>query len=304
MVIGVVVLRLLGQGGAVTSVPAASRTPALAAVPVPDDPGAVVSVWCGVPGVVPAFARAEDVEHYGASMIKIAVMLALYAAAERGELDLDELVPVTDRFPSLSGGEFRADQGYDNDDEPWRLLGRPASLRWLCHRMIVSSSNLASNLLVQRLGLEAVNRECPPGMRVGRQIGDAVARAAGITNTTSAAAGAALLARVVRAALGESGTGREMLRTLGEDEHRDGIPAALPSGVWVGNKPGWVEGTRHDCAVVVGPGEPPYLLSVCTTGLSDERALDVIRRYAAASWQDRAQITAAASTVLSPGAAS
>lgn len=290
----------MGHGEFVTSEPAAA-TPALAAVPLPDRPGSVVSVWCGPTGAQPAFALAADAEHYGASMIKVAVLLAVYAAAEQGELDLDEPIPVTDRFPSLSGGEFRADQGYDNDDEPWRRVGRDASLRWLCGRMIVSSSNLASNLLIQRLGLDAVNLQCPPGMHIGRQIGDGAARAAGVTNTTSAAAGAALLARIVHAADAGSDAGREMLRTLGEDVHRDGIPAGLPSGVWVGNKPGWVDGTRHDCAVIAGPDAAPYLLSVCTTGLRDDEALALIRRFAAASWQDRDRI---ATPALCPGAPS
>lgn len=271
---------------------AARPTPALGAVPVPDDPGTVVSVWCGLPGAAPAFARAEDIEHYGASVIKLAVMLALYAS----DLDLDEPVLVGDRFASRLGGEFRADRDYDNDEQPWHRLGERVPLRWLCRRMIISSSNLASNVLVARLGLDAVDAQCPPGMTVGRQIGDTPARDAGITNTTTASAGAALLAEVVRADAAGSAAGREMMRTLAENEHREGIPAGLPAGMSVANKPGWVEGTRHDCAVVAGPGTPPYLLSVCTTGLPDVRALDVIRRLAAASWQDRAQITAAART--------
>jgi beta-lactamase class A len=78
-----------------------------------------------------------------------------------------------------------------------------------------------------------------------------------------------------------------MMRTLGHVVHRDGIPAALPRNVWVGNKPGWIAGTRHDCAVVAGPDTAPYVLAVCTTGLPDATALALIRRFAAASWQDR-----------------
>src|SRR5581483_7837322 len=117
MVIGLAFLHFMDHGEFVTSEPAAAP-PALAAVPLPDRPGSLVSVWCGPPGPRPAFALAADAEHYGASMIKIAVLLALYTAADEGELDLDEPVLVTDRFPSLIAGEFRADQGYDNDDEP------------------------------------------------------------------------------------------------------------------------------------------------------------------------------------------
>jgi len=69
----------------------------------------------------------------------------------------------------------------------------------------------------------------------------------------------------------------------------------------VGNKPGWVEGTRHDCAVITGPDVAPYLLSVCTTGLPDDEALALIRRFAAASWHDRDRILA---PLLCPGAPS
>lgn len=277
------------------------RTPALHAVAVPADPSAVISVWCGRPGEPPVYHRAAEHEHYGASIVKLAVMLALYQAGERGEIDLDERVLVTDRLTALLGGTFRADPAYDNDERPWVQLGRPVSLRWLCERMIVSSSNLASNLLLARLGFDAVNRQCPPGMSVGRQIGDVAARAAGITNTTSAAASAALLATLVNAHPAGSAARRQMLDLLGRREQRDGIPAGLPPEAEVGSKTGWIDGVRHDCAIITGPRGVRYLLAVCTTGLADAHALELIGQFAGASWQDREQICAGSRDLTGSG---
>jgi beta-lactamase class A len=263
-----------------------------------------VSVCCGLPGAPPAFARAADHPHYAASIIKLAIMLAMYDPEDCGELDLDEPVVVTDRFASLAGGQFQADPGYDNDDEPWLEMGRRVSPRWLCRRMIVSSSNLASNLLLERVGLDAVNRHCPAGMSVRRQIGDIAASESGITNTVTAAACADLLAAVISADRAGSANGAEMLRMLRDGLHRDGIPAALPADACVATKSGWVDGVRHDCAIISGADTAPYVLSVCTTGLADDRALDLIRHIAAASWRDRQQFAASSPTTAQRGATS
>jgi beta-lactamase class A len=148
---------------------------ALDSVPLPGDVaagGAAVSVWCGPVGGPARYARDADRPHYAASVMKMAILLAVDAAGPAA----DEHIEITDVFTGRDGSRVRAERDEDNDEQPWRRLGGRATLRWLAERAIVSSSNLASSLLIERLGLDAVRAQCPPGLRVDRQIGDAAAR--------------------------------------------------------------------------------------------------------------------------------
>jgi beta-lactamase class A len=270
------------EGGAGRPYPAR-----LAALALATEPADAVSVWCGRLGETPAFTHRPSRVHYAASLMKVPVMVAAYRAHERGDLDLDEPVVVRHEVASALTGTFRADRDYDNDEEPWHLAGKRASLRWLCRRMIVTSSNLASNMLLGRLGLDAVAAVTPPGFAVRRQIGDTAAEEAGLTNTVTVAATADLLIGLATGSAAGPAACREMLSVLAAQQHRDEIPAGLPPGTHVGNKTGWTDAVRHDAALVFPADAPPYALVVCTTGLPDQDARTVIRDVAAASWADR-----------------
>lgn len=116
----------------------------------------IVSIWYGAVDGPPAFARRADTEHYAASTIKLGLLVAAYRLYDAARLDLDSTVVLHDDFSSVCGPRFRLTRGHDNDDEPWERLGEAATLRWLARRMIVRSSNLAADLLLERVGLPAV----------------------------------------------------------------------------------------------------------------------------------------------------
>ncbi|WP_051840632.1 serine hydrolase [Streptomyces sp. NRRL F-5126] len=237
------------------------------------DAGAV-SVWCGRPGERPAFTHQADRTHYAASLMKPAVLRAAHR-----NLDLGERVPVHDRFPSVVRGHYRVQRGDDNDEAPWERLGAHMTLGLLCHRMICASSNLATSLVLEAVGLPAAAACAPPGLVITRPIGDRAAIGAGLTNTVTAAAAGALLAD----AAGDAA----LLAPYRDQEYRDGIPAALPAGVPVANKNAWVDGVEHDAALIEPADAPPYVLAVCTTGLAPERARAAIHAVTRASWADR-----------------
>jgi beta-lactamase class A len=247
----------------------------------------VVSVYCGRPGQGPAFTHRPGHAHYAASLVKLAIMLAAYRADQRGELDLDQMAPVRDQFPSVYAGRFRAHRDYDNDDEPWQRLGQPASLRWLCRRMIVASSNVAANMLLERVGLDAVAAACPPGLVVRRPLEDTAAAEAGVTNTVTAAAAADVLAWIAADPAAGPARCREMVALLTAQRYRTEIPAGVPPGTLVANKSGWTDAVLHDAALLFPADAPAYALAVCTTGLGEPRARALIREVAQASWAAR-----------------
>jgi len=269
-----------------------------------------VSVWCGRPGATAAaFARAADATHYAASTMKAAVLAALHRAAEAGVLDLDREAPVHNEFESAAAGapRFGCSQSYDNDDAVWARVGATATLRWLAERMIVRSSNLATNLILAHVGTAAVADVWDTiGGRhsvVRRGIEDSAGAEAGITNLVTAADLAALLGAIALGAkapgpLASTASCRAMLDTLLAQEHLEDLAAGLPPGTRVAHKNGWIPGIRHGAGVVFPDDAPPFVIVVClTTPLAvneqDDEACQLVARIASAAWSDRHAIGAA-----------
>ncbi|MEV4657488.1 serine hydrolase [Micromonospora sp. NPDC049301] len=270
-----------------------------------------VSAYVGRLDAPPTWTRHADAGHYAASTMKAAVLAALHRAAEAGTLDLDAPVPVVNEFDSAQPGapRFSCARHYDNDDAVWDRVGGTASLRWLAHRMIVRSSNLATNLVIGHVGLPAVAEVWAlAGARhsvTGRGIEDFAAREAGITNLVTAHDLAALLGAL---ATGATSPGRlaspagctAMLDVLLAQEHREDLAAGLPEGTRIAHKNGWVRGVRHGAGVVLPDDAPPYVITVCTTtdladgGASGDEAEDdacrLIAHVSAQVWAARHQL--------------
>ena len=265
-----------------------------------------VSAYVARLGHPPVYTRLTDATHYAASTMKVAVLAALYRAAEAGRIDLDREVPVRNEFDSALPGapRFRMAQHYDQDDEVWDRIGGTASLRWLARRMIVRSSNLATNLVLAHVGLTAVADVWRlVGARhsvVGRGIEDSAAREAGIDNRVTAADLAALLTAIALGArqaaapdaIAAPETCAAMLEVLLAQEHREDLAAGLPPGVRVAHKNGWVDGVRHGVGVVFPEDAPPFVVAVCaTTPLArdgdGDAACALIAKVAAMAWNQR-----------------
>ncbi|MEU7612214.1 serine hydrolase [Micromonospora sp. NPDC049204] len=267
-----------------------------------------VSAYVGRLDASPTWTRHPDAAHYAASTMKVAVLAALHRAADAGTLDLDAPVPVVNEFDSAQSGapRFSCAQHYDNDDAVWDRVGGTAPLRWLAERMIVRSSNLATNLVIGHVGLPAVAEVWAltraRASVTGRGIEDFAARAAGITNTVTAADLAALLGAL---ATGANAPGRlaspaacsAMLDVLLAQEHREDLAAGLPEGTRIAHKSGWVRGVRHAAGVVLPADAPPYLIAVCTTtdptDGDDETGADaclLIAQISAQVWAARHQL--------------
>lgn len=114
--------------------------------------GAVSAAWLSLTGT-PLLLHDADRPYYAASTMKVAVMVEVFRQAERGRLDLRREVPVVGRFRSAVDGLPYVLQAADSDAE---LLQREsATLRELVERMITRSSNEATNLLLEVVGMQA-----------------------------------------------------------------------------------------------------------------------------------------------------
>lgn len=262
---------------------------------------ATVSVWTGRLGGPAWYTHLADHPHYAASTMKVAVLAALYRAAEAGALDLDAPVPVVNDFASAlgDGSRYADDPGYDDEAEVWQHLGAEVPARWLARRMIVRSSNLATNLLLARVGTPAVAEVWRLAGAIGcvtaRGIEDYAARDAGLDNVVTAAGLAALLSALAGGTLGGPAATAEMLDLLAGQQWRVDLAAGLPDGVRVAHKNGWMTGVRHSCGIVYPHDAPPYVVAVCTSADGaaaagyDEAACRLIARVSAAAWAERSR---------------
>jgi beta-lactamase class A len=267
-----------------------------------------VSVYCGALGATAAYTRAVRTRHYAASTMKVAVLAAMYRAG----LDLDVEVPVHNEFQSAAPGApaYACHRRYDNDDAVWDRVGGVAPLGWLAHRMIVRSSNLATNLVLAQVGLPAVAAVWDVvgagDSVVGRGIEDTVAADAGISNLVTAAdLGAVFTAIAVGVdrpgPLAPPAACRAMMGSLCAQEGVEDLAAGLPTGTRVAHKNGWIRGVRHGAGVVFPDDAPPFVLAVCTTtpwaiNQHNDAACQLVSRVARAAWTARHTLAPAAST--------
>jgi beta-lactamase class A len=234
-------------------------------------------------------SKDAHVRHYPASTIKLAVLLAFLRDRTAGLPSALGSVVVHDRFPSAVGGTFQLDQSGDQDDETWAMLGREVDLLDLADRMVTLSSNIATDLIVERIGLDRVRRllvdhGLDSEMRVDRLIGDDAAEAAATTNSVTASALARLMSSLATA---EDADTAIALGMLARQTHRDMIPAGVPAGVWSASKGGWVPGVKHDVALVRPRTAPEYVLAVCTTAdLPHAEGLGLVAALSAVTWKE------------------
>lgn len=220
--------------------------------------------------------RARESMH-AASTMKLAVLLAAY----RLRVDLDRPVRVENSFTSIADGSpFAVDPKEDDDPWPYMRLGREVSLRVLLERMIVRSSNLATNLLMRTLSAERVQHVCrdlgATDIRVLRGVEDLKAHERGLDNTATARDLALLLDAMPP----------EGVEVLSRQQLDGGISSGLPPGTRVAHKSGEIARHHHDAALVLPEGRKPYVLVVMTRGFEKkDEAATLVQEVSRIVWR-------------------
>jgi len=215
-----------------------------------------------------------DLMFHAASTMKVAVMIELFRQQELGLVKLDDPMPVVNRFTSvIDGSQFTLAAQDDLEPELYKRVGQLATARELCELMITVSSNLATNVLMQRLGTQKIQQTIVDlgagGMQVIRPLFDPKAIEAGRNNTTTARALFTLMEALAQGRAVTPAASREMIEILKRQRWNDAIPAGLPPGTPVAHKHGNVTRIYHDAALVFGPR--PYTLVVLVGGIEDEK---------------------------------
>lgn len=231
-----------------------------------------------------------------ASSIKICVLAELYRQAQQGKLKLTdlytvnaaELVPDSDIMGGLTPGVTKI------------------TLRDLATMMVAVSDNSATNVLIDRVGMEKVNTLLDSlGLthtRLRRKMMDLKAATEGRENISTPAEMMSLLETIYRGKLLNKEMTDDFFKVL--STHKDSwIPRDLPEDLKIANKPGSLEGVRNDSGVIFVE-KRPYILCVMTTYLRRERdGEEAISKISLEAWRmfDRIARASEYGRVISPG---
>lgn len=205
-------------------------------------------------------------QHASASMIKLVVLAALFDKVAAGEIDLAAQVEV-------KASDIVSGTGTVQDDGPGTY-----ELQELARRMIADSDNTATNVIVDLIGMDAVNEEASKlgltGTVMARKMMDMVAADQGMRNRMTSDDAATILNLIATGKLVNEQMSELAMNFLLQQTINAGLTDAIPAGVQVAHKTGELNQAEHDGGVVLAAH--PYVLVVMTEGIDNYLGVSVI----------------------------
>ncbi|MBQ8537268.1 MAG: serine hydrolase [Clostridia bacterium] len=192
-------------------------------------------------------SMAADLPLIAASVIKLPIMVEAFNQAEQGLLDLMEPVKVErkDCLPSCGALSY---------------LHEGVTLPWidLVTLMIIVSDNTATNLLIERLGIDCINATMAhlglTASRLNRKLFRPELSRQGIENRVTARDMGILLEKIYKGEVVSPQASARMLEILSHQQLNGKMPFHLHGrGIKCAHKTGEDTGITHDVGIVYGP---------------------------------------------------
>lgn len=217
----------------------------------------------------------EHEPFHAASTMKTPVLIEVYKQVAEGKHALTDSIVVKNEFKSIvDGSPFSLDIGEDSEEQLYNQIGKKRTLYDLVYDMIIVSSNLATNLVIELVDAQKVTQTMrslgADNIQVLRGVEDQKAFDAGLNNTTTAYD---LMVIFEKLALGQAVSpqaDQQMIDILLDQKFNEIIPALLPTGVKVAHKTGSITGVQHDSAIVLLPDGKKYVLITLSKELKDK----------------------------------
>ena len=214
---------------------------------------------------------------HAASTMKTPVMVEAFRQAEQGRFSMRDSLTLKNDFKSIvDGSAFSLSKEDDSEFELYNQLGKKRTIEALVYDMIIVSSNLATNMMIELVDAKKVTaslREIGANdMLVLRGVEDGKAFEKGLNNITSAYDLMILFEKLAKGELVSKDASAKMERILLDQKFNEIIPAHLPADVKVAHKTGNISGVRHDSGIVILPNGERYVLVLLSKQLENEEA--------------------------------
>jgi beta-lactamase class A len=218
--------------------------------------------------------NADEIMH-PASTMKVPVMMEVFRQAQESLLSLDGHLKIFNSFKSIvDGSEFRLDIADDSEVALYKRIGETESIRELTRLMIVRSSNLASNILMEKVGTSRIDAFIKElgirNMSVIRGLEDKKAYQLNINNSASAHSTTNMMRLIAEGKVVSKEACDEMIQIMLGQELNESLPALLPATVKVAHKTGWSGTFFHDTGIVFPQSRKPYAVTLFTHGFPED----------------------------------
>jgi len=219
------------------------------------------------------YSRADESFH-AASTMKVPVLIELFHQVKDGKLKLSDPLAVRNEFRSIADGSpFKLDAADDSEADLYKAEGQTRTISQLAELMITVSSNFATNLLIEKLGVENIRATVhsldAEGMNVLRGVEDGKAFEKGMNNTTTARGLATLMTAIADGKAVDAESSKQMIKILERQKFNEAIPAGLPTGTVVAHKTGDITKVHHDAAIVYT--RRPFVLVILVRGITEDK---------------------------------
>lgn len=220
---------------------------------------------------------------HAASTMKTPVMIELYKQAEAGKFSLDDSILVKNEFRSIVDSSlYNMSVDEDSEGELYSLIGEQRTIKDLIYDMVTMSSNLATNILIEKVGAvnvtETMQGYGADSINVLRGVEDIKAFEQGLSNRTTAYDEMKIYEKLSRGESVNKSASEEMIGILKDQKFNEMIPAELPSDVEVAHKTGWITGVNHDAGIVMLPNGKKYVLVLLSKNTTNRE--EVIAAFA------------------------
>ena len=219
----------------------------------------------------------EHESFHAASTMKTPVMIEIYKKAARKKISLSDEIVIRNEFKSIvDGSSFSLDSADDSDKEIYKHIGEKRSISSLVYDMIIVSSNLATNMVIELADAKKITQTMrrfgAKDIQVRRGVEDQKAYDAGLNNTTTAFDLLLIFEKIATGKAVNKKADDDMIKILLDQRFNEIIPAKLPSTVKVAHKTGSITGVQHDSGIVFLPDGRKYVLVLLSKQLENPAA--------------------------------
>lgn len=219
----------------------------------------------------------EKENFHAASTMKTPVMIEVYKQAKAGKFKLTDSILVKNEFKSIvDGSPYSMDIADDSGDGMYKMIGKKMTIYDLTYQMIIVSSNLATNILIDLVDAKNANQSMralgAKDIQVLRGVEDQKAFDKGLSNTTTAYDLMVIFEKIAQNKVIGKKSCEEMRKILFDQKFNEIIPEKLPKTVKVAHKTGSITGVQHDSGIVYLPDGRKYVLVLLSKKLKNADA--------------------------------